>query len=102
MQQWDKPMNYSDQAVDEARAKEDAFKNLFGAVKAVMRTDWRNQTQGWTTAERDLWAATEKCQSVCHTALADNFNTPRVMTELSELCTEMNKYMKARGNDSSM
>eukprot|EP01006_Ploeotia_vitrea_P008701 TRINITY_DN20830_c0_g1_i1.p1 TRINITY_DN20830_c0_g1~~TRINITY_DN20830_c0_g1_i1.p1 ORF type:complete len:790 (-),score=145.35 TRINITY_DN20830_c0_g1_i1:1386-3677(-) len=99
LQQWDKPMNYSDQAVDEAKAKEDSFKNLFGAVKAILREDWAGRAVGWTKDERDLWNAVEACQRKTHLALSDNFNTPLVMAELSELCSAMNVYMKKRGRD---
>ena len=46
LQQWDKPMYYSDQAMGDAKAKEALFKNFFGAVKAMLRDVWHGRDRG--------------------------------------------------------
>ena len=40
LQPWDKPMNYSDQTVGDAKSKEALFNNFFGEVKTMLRSDW--------------------------------------------------------------
>jgi len=58
LQPWDKGMNYSDQTMQDAKAKEALFRNFFGAVKAVLSepapagsansSAWLSKTVGWT------------------------------------------------------
>ena len=40
MQPWDRGMNFSDQTVQEAKAKEDSFKDCLALCKAFLRDDW--------------------------------------------------------------
>jgi len=93
---WDKPMNYSDQTVDNAKAKESYFKNFFGACKAVLRThDWIAQPQGWDAADRSLHTSLITAQEQVHAALLDNFATDRALQALVDLVQECNKYLAA-------
>jgi cysteinyl-tRNA synthetase len=58
LQPWDKGMNYSDQTMQDAKAKEAVFRNFFGAVKAVLSepaptgsansSAWLSKPVGWT------------------------------------------------------
>ncbi|CAJ1943034.1 unnamed protein product [Cylindrotheca closterium] len=96
MQPWDKPMNYSDQTVDDARSKEKYFKNFFGAVKSVLRNDFVSEVQGWTDADRALWEFLNESQKKVHKALLDNFKTYDVLQYLVDLVQESNKYLSAQ------
>jgi cysteinyl-tRNA synthetase len=93
MQPWDKPMNYSDQTVDDAKAKEKYFKNFFGAVKSVLRNDFVVERQGWTPADRALFATLQMSQEKVHASLLDNFKTYDVIQHLVDLVQECNKYL---------
>jgi cysteinyl-tRNA synthetase len=93
MQPWDKPMNYSDQTVEDAKAKEKYFKNFFGAVKSVLRTDLVSEHQGWTPADRALWETLLACQKKVHASLLDNMKTFDVIQHLVDLVQECNKYV---------
>lgn len=93
MQPWDKPMNYSDQTVDDAKAKEKYFKNFFGAVKSVLRNDFVAERQGWNPPDRVIWDTLNETQKKVHSSLLDNMKTFEVIQHLVDLVTECNKYM---------
>jgi len=95
MQAWDKPMNYSDQTVDDARSKEKYFKNFFGSVKSVLRNDFVSEEQGWTGADRALFDAVNGTQRKVHGALLDNFKTYEAIQLLVDLVQETNKYLSS-------
>jgi cysteinyl-tRNA synthetase len=93
MQPWDKSMNYSDQTVDDAKAKEKYFKNFFGAVKSLLRNDFVKECQGWTPADRSLWETLNNTQQRVHASLLDNFKTYEVIQHVVDLVQECNKYL---------
>lgn len=93
MQPWDKPMNYSDQTVDDAKAKERYFKNFFGSVKSVLRNDFVKEFQGYTSEDRTVMEALNAAQEKVHAALLDNFKTYDVIQHLVDLVLECNKYL---------
>mmetsp|Transcript_19565 Transcript_19565/g.40250 ORF Transcript_19565/g.40250 Transcript_19565/m.40250 type:complete len:779 (+) Transcript_19565:83-2419(+) len=95
MQPWNKPMNYSDQTVDDAKAKEKYFKNFFGSVKSLLRNDFVGQLQGFTLADRALSAKLDEIMGKVHSALLDNFKTYEVIQLLVDLVLECNKYLTA-------
>ena len=100
LQSWDKPMSYSDQTVDDAKAKERYFKNFFGACKAALRShDWVALRQGWDTADRALHASLIETQERFHAALLDNFATDRALQALVDVVQECNKYLAAASNE---
>ena len=94
LQQWDKPMYYSDQAMGDAKAKEALFKNFFGAVKAMLRDVWHAQPQPWRECDRAFEAALADCQQRVHASLCHNFNTVDAMQAMCDLVNEANKYLK--------
>lgn len=101
LQSWDKPMNYSDQTVDDAKAKERYFKNFFGACKAVLRShDWVAQQQGWDAADRALHASLIESQERVHASLLDNFATDRALQALVDVVQECNKYLASASDES--
>ena len=93
MQPWDKPMNYSDQTVDDAKAKEKYFKNFFGAVKSLLRQDFVAELQGWNEADRALYKTLLASQEKVHTSILDNFKTYEAIQWLVDLVLECNKYL---------
>ena len=95
MQAWDKPMNFSDQTVDDAKAKEKYFKNFFGAVKSVLRNDFVSQEQGWIPADRALYNTLLQTQQKVHASLLDNMKTYEVIQHLVDLIQESNKYLSS-------
>lgn len=102
MQPWDKPMNYSDQTVDDAKAKEKYFKNFFGAVKSVLRNDFVPERQGWTPADRALFATLQESQGKVHASLLDNMKTFDVVQHLVDLIQECNKYLTAESKPKNL
>jgi cysteinyl-tRNA synthetase len=102
MQAWDKPMNYSDQTVDDAKAKEKYFKNFFGAVKSVLRNDFVAERQGWTPADRALWAVLQSSQAKVHASLLDNMKTFDVIQHLVDLVLDCNKYLTAEASPKNL
>ncbi len=102
LQPWDKPMNYSDQTVDDAKAKEKYFKNFFGAAKSVLRNDFVSEHQGWTEADRALWETLNAVQLKVHKSLLDNFKTYDVIQHLVELIKDCNTYLTAESKPKNL
>jgi len=99
MQPWDRPMNFSDQTVGAAKAKEHEFKNFFGTIKALLRTKWVDEEVGWRNKDEDfkLSKIVMDTQTKVHDGFCDNFNTPAVINALSELVTYCNSYLTRVG-----
>jgi cysteinyl-tRNA synthetase len=102
MQPWDKPMNYSDQTVDEAKAREKYFKNFFGSVKSILRNDFVSERQGWTDTDRALWEMHLKAQIKVHAFILDNFKTYEVIQTLVELIQDCNKYISVEAKPKNL
>jgi cysteinyl-tRNA synthetase len=102
MQPWDKSMNYSDQTVDDAKAKEKYFKNFFGAVKSLLRNDFVREHQGWTPADRALYETLNTTQQRVHASLLDNFKSYEVIQHLVDLVQECNKYLTSEEKPKNM
>ena len=81
MQPWDRGMNFSDQTVKEAKAKEDSFKDFLALAKAYLREDWLKEPIGWHNRAVDdaLYAAISDAKTAVHAALCDNYDTPAVV-----------------------
>jgi cysteinyl-tRNA synthetase len=90
---WYKPMNYSDQAMGDAKAKEQTFKNFFGTVKALARTNWVDREVGWTEEDRQLYPKVAQMQQTVHASLCNNFDTAGATMSMIEMINEMNKYI---------
>jgi len=86
MQQWDKGMNYSDQAIEMAKAEERKLKHFFGRLSFHLRGEHSKGPAG----ERDkaLAEALEACDAGVGAALRDNFTTAKVVELLSRLVTD--------------
>jgi len=86
MQQWDKGMNYSDQAIDMARAEERKMKHLFGCLKFFLRNEHSKAAPG--EREEKLSAKVAETRKDVGVALCDNFNTSKVVELLSQLVSQ--------------
>jgi len=86
MQQWDKSMNYSDQAIEMARAEERKIKHFFGSLRFHLRHPHSTGEPGKRAS--DLLEATAACEKAIGDALRDNFNTSKVIEVISKLISE--------------
>lgn len=91
LQKWDRPMTYSDTAVEESKTKERYFKNFFGAVKAYVRKDWLNGPVGCTATDRTLMKVLDETQAAVHASICNNFYTKGAIEALEKLVLEVNK-----------
>ena len=103
LQNWDRPMLYSDQMVDDAKAKEQMLKNFFGTVKGLLRETPPNKyggvPQNWHEDEQKLSEELSVCKSAVHSSLCDNFDTPRAMEAIFSLVSSTNKYINRGKGD---
>lgn len=95
LQPWDRPMQYSDQTIGEARAVERKLRDFFGAVKALRRAPWLSGPTAPTAAESALAAKVSAFRQRAHAALLDNFNTAGVMSEMLALCADVSEHIRA-------
>lgn len=90
---WHKPMNFSDQSLDDACEKDRVLRAFFGSVDVVLRSDYWKGRQGANTEDRELlqlWTATEQA---VHDALRHNFDTPTALSLLMGLVSATNQYL---------
>eukprot|EP00930_Biecheleria_cincta_P082343 TRINITY_DN72099_c0_g1_i1.p1 TRINITY_DN72099_c0_g1~~TRINITY_DN72099_c0_g1_i1.p1 ORF type:complete len:862 (-),score=219.01 TRINITY_DN72099_c0_g1_i1:59-2644(-) len=85
MQAWDKGMNYSDQAIDMARAEERKLKHFFGSLSF-----WSRKPHGQNPGAQDkkLEESVKATREAIRAAILDNFNTPKVIEVISKLVAE--------------
>lgn len=93
MQAWDKGMNYSDQAIDMARAEERKMKHFIGSLDFWRRKASPKVAPG--EREAKLEAAIASSKDAIHAALLDNFGTPKVIECLSKLISEGKSVLDA-------
>eukprot|EP00040_Diaphanoeca_grandis_P034475 m.213818 g.213818 ORF g.213818 m.213818 type:complete len:925 (+) comp33159_c0_seq1:114-2888(+) len=97
LQQWDKPMTYSEQAVDAAKKKEARFKSFFSVVSNYLKQDFLAATDrdiGWALVDRALSTQLMETQVTVHEGLCANFNTAVAMGALDELIGYINKVFE--------
>eukprot|EP00038_Savillea_parva_P001693 m.106523 g.106523 ORF g.106523 m.106523 type:complete len:899 (+) comp10591_c1_seq1:83-2779(+) len=97
MQAWDKPMDYSDSEIANARKRERKFRNFFAAATEHVGTDWLGSGQaiGWSDSDRELQAQLDATKDTVHAALCNNFNTKDAMMAIDSLVTSVNKALDA-------
>lgn len=66
LHKWNTTMNYSDGAMEEARAKEKLFAEFFHNVKATLRQLTADQPQRWDDAEVQLNAQLDAARTSVH------------------------------------
>eukprot|EP00929_Paragymnodinium_shiwhaense_P055377 TRINITY_DN27744_c0_g2_i1.p1 TRINITY_DN27744_c0_g2~~TRINITY_DN27744_c0_g2_i1.p1 ORF type:complete len:873 (-),score=321.83 TRINITY_DN27744_c0_g2_i1:147-2765(-) len=95
MQSWDQGMNYSDQAMDMAKAEERKFKHFMGCLKFYKRFPSGTGGNGCAEREKALVDAIKECEQTVGDSLRDNFNTAKVVETISKLVTECYKSYEA-------
>lgn len=83
MQQWDRGMNYSDDAIAMAKAEERKLKHFIGCLKFFTRHDHSKSPAG--DREKSLMRMLADCKQAVDEALKDNFNTSKAVARMSEL-----------------
>jgi len=76
------PMDYTDEAMREAKAKVDGIKNSYFALKSL-----RAGSGG-----RELLAALDRAREGFLKSMDDDFNTPKALSHLFGLTREINRY----------
>jgi cysteinyl-tRNA synthetase len=79
------PLDFSDQALNEAKNALNGFYDLL-----VNRLAEPGQT---TTADKELGGAIERCKLAFQTAMDDDFNTPGTLAAFQGLKTDINKLL---------
>lgn len=90
---WNKPMNFSDQSLDEAKEKERVLRAFFGSVDIVLRADNWKATQGVNKHDRELLSKWVEAEAAVHAALQDNFDTVVALQQLMSLVAATNQYL---------
>lgn len=100
---WQAPMNFSDQALGEARERERQLRSFFGSIDIVLRAgDAHLQgLQGFTADDKVLSDAMLATEKDVHAALCNNFDTPTAMLAILELVKATNAYLGTKGRKSS-
>lgn len=94
LHKWNTTMNYSDGALDEARAKEKLFNNFFQNVKTKLRAQPVDAPERWGNCEVTLNGELMNCRETVHECLCDDFNTEGVMRALEGLVRACYKYIE--------
>ena len=97
LQQWDRPVNFSDQSIGEAKEKENRFNSFFARVADVIKTSNSRMEFKWSEKDFALNAKLMTSQSAVHSALCDNFNTPAAMESLDDIVSSVNTYLTCAG-----
>ena len=92
LHKWNTTMNYSDGALDEARAKEKLFNNFFQNVKTRLRTQPVDAPERWQDREVALNKELMDCREAVRESLCDDFNTEGAMRALEGLVRAYNQY----------
>jgi len=94
LQQWDKPVNFSDQTLSEAKDKENRINSFFARVAAVKRNfPIHSSVQKWDDLDANFADSIVATQERVHAALCDNFDTPTVMEALEGCISSTNQYL---------
>jgi len=93
LQQWDKPVNFSDQTLNEARDKESRINSFFARVSAAGRNfPVHSSPQKWDSRDHLFAESILNAQERVHAALCDNFDTPAAMEALESCISSANQY----------
>lgn len=100
MQAWDKPMDYSDNEILNAKRRERKLRQFFADVKRLDAEDWLGSGAdlGWTPDDRALNELLLTTKRSVHAALCRNFNTKEAMLALDTLIGGVNKALGAAVN----
>jgi cysteinyl-tRNA synthetase len=92
---WDRPLNFSDQSITEARDKESRLNSFFAVVETAIReAPIHSSPQKWDDRDRALHDALRAAQTQVHAHLCDNLNTPDAMDALDGIVSAVHTYLK--------
>eukprot|EP00924_Labyrinthula_sp_SR-Ha-C_P003772 maker-scaffold_3-snap-gene-4.39-mRNA-1 protein AED:0.22 eAED:0.22 QI:0/0/0/0.66/1/1/3/0/810 len=98
----EKRINFSDQTVEDAKAKESTLKNFFSSVKFLLREerDAENIETGLLNNGKDRILLNElvKTQEAVHLALLNNIDTKTSMLSILDLISKSNIYIQEVGD----
>ena len=94
LQQWDRPVNFSDQTLNEARDKENRINSFFARIDQVGRNfPIATNPQKWDQFDNQLAEAILAAQEKVHAAMCDNFDTPSAMDAIEKAIASVNQYL---------
>jgi cysteinyl-tRNA synthetase len=94
LQQWDRPVNFSDQTLNEARDKESRINSFLARVNQVGRNfPIATSSQKWDHMDNKLADSIMAAQERVHEALCDNFDTPAAMESIESCIGAVNQYL---------
>jgi cysteinyl-tRNA synthetase len=94
LQQWDRPVNFSDQTLNEARDKENRINSFFARVDQIGRNfPVATSPQKWDPLDQSLAENILLAQEKVHAALCDNFDTPAAMEAVEKCIGAVNQYL---------
>jgi cysteinyl-tRNA synthetase len=93
LHKYNEPMEYSDNTMNNAVDIEKIFSEFFHKVKAVLRRIGTQRRQHLDESELKLSADLEQTKADVHTALMDDFDTPRAVNRLKDLVNKSNRYI---------
>ncbi|GAQ85783.1 Cysteinyl-tRNA synthetase [Klebsormidium nitens] len=96
LSQWDKPMNYGDDAMRDALSKERDLRTFFQNVQVALREvpPPAEADQRWGADEKEMQTSIEEAEDEVRARLEDNFDTPGAMSALDKLMSAVNKYLR--------
>lgn len=90
---WHRPMNFSDQSLDEAKERELVLRAFFGSVHAALRGDGWLRPQGANPHDRALLEQWQQTEAAVHAALCNNMDTPTALQHIMSLVAAVNQYL---------
>jgi cysteinyl-tRNA synthetase len=92
LQNWEKPVNFSDNSIQEAKDKETRFNSFFTRIQHFQQQS-TTETFKWDETDFKLNDLLVACETKVHESLLDNFNTPLAMSALEEIVSSVNTYL---------
>ncbi|CAM9924405.1 unnamed protein product, partial [Phaeothamnion confervicola] len=93
LHKYNAPMDYGDDTMTGALATEKIYMEFFHNVKAALRKCAHQDSLRLEASEQRVMRSVDTAQDEVHTALCDDFDTPRAMRALQEVVRVVNKYM---------
>lgn len=90
---WNRPMNFSDQSLGAAKETERVLRAFFGSIESALRGDNMQAVQKLNTADRELNAKVVAVEQAVHEALCSNFNTVAALQAVMDLVAYTNQYL---------
>mmetsp|Transcript_49352 Transcript_49352/g.59797 ORF Transcript_49352/g.59797 Transcript_49352/m.59797 type:complete len:648 (-) Transcript_49352:88-2031(-) len=94
LHKYNAPMDYGDNTMQHAMEREKMFMEFFHNVKAALRENTITKSQKWDDRARELQKAILQSKTAVNEALKDDFDTPTVMSTLSDLVKSVNLYLE--------